>query len=327
MSLIKSLFHKIFPNRDRIPPSILGEFNIVEKSNKISGDYKDWSLSHGKFDGIKYAGNGQMVGVIDTGLDINHVEMQDRVKAYSMLPSDPITTDRVGHGTFCMGQILAGKNNMGVLGVAPMAVGIGYKVLSGNSAGNYEEFVNAFEASILRSVRDGCGVISMSLGMGADDRILNALNYAVEKGIIPVAAAGNDGVKGSLWKSYPASYENCISVSSANSKDMPAWFSSFGRGGTKKEQPEVAIASLEYYWGCVPGGYAKMVGTSMACPMVAGMALLWRQSMLEKGIMPSGSNVLEQYRQWLYRVANDTNKNGWDSELGYGVLIVDEGEL
>jgi ABC-type tungstate transport system substrate-binding protein len=65
----------------------------------------------------------------------------------------------------------------------------------------------------------------------------------------------------------------------------------------------------------------------MACPLIAAIALLWREAMQLKGIMPTGSNVLCEFRKWLYRIAKDTNKNGWDATIGYGVLLLNPQDL
>ena len=114
---------------------------------------------------------------------------------------------------------------------------------------------------------------------------------------------------------------------------MPAWFSTAGfdpKDELHTMKPEVAVASLEFYWGCIPGrsAYGKMIGTSMATPLVAATALLWREARLHADKpFPTGENVLKEFRKWLHRVSNDTNNNGWDPELGYGVLLLDDEEL
>tara|TARA_R110000824_G_scaffold148242_2_gene317813 strand:+ start:20244 stop:21224 length:981 start_codon:yes stop_codon:yes gene_type:complete len=326
---MNTIFRNLFSRNKNKSSSVRGDFRILEESDQIRGEYKDWSLTHAGFDKIVFNGRGEKVAVIDTGVDASHKDLKEQIDgAYTFLTSTSDVTDRNGHGTFCMGQILAKENGTGVVGVAPEAKGISYKVFKGSSSSDHKEFVNALVSSIYDAVAKDCGVISMSLGMRKEKEVLEALQYAVSKGVIPIAAAGNDGMKGSLWNSYPAAYEEVISVSSANSKDMPAFWSSFGRGNNRLEQPEISIASLEYYWGCIPGSfYGKMVGTSMSCPMVSGSALLWRESMRSKGLLPSGSEILTQYREWLYRVADDTNNNGWDAELGYGVLLLEDGEL
>ena len=114
---------------------------------------------------------------------------------------------------------------------------------------------------------------------------------------------------------------------------MPAWFSTMGTAD-KPGKPEIAVASLEYYWGCAPGltAYQKMIGTSQSTPMIAAVALLWREARAKLALegklaFPTGPAVLSEFRVWLQRVAKDTNKNGWDPELGYGVLLLNPSDM
>lgn len=230
--------------------------------------------------------------------------------------------------TFCAGEIVAKKDGIGIVGVAPEASAFCGKVLYGNGKdSSIYDFEYSLSQAIKAAINDGCGVISMSLGMNKRSDIVEvAVNEAVANGILVFAAAGNEGMIGSPYKSYPAAYSNVISVASANSKDMPHWFSTSGIGDDKFEQPEVAIASLEYYWGCLPQNkYGRMIGTSMACPMMAGVALLWREAMRKNKKLPVGKDVLFEFRKWIQKTAEDTNKNGWDASLGFGVLKLKDG--
>ena len=114
---------------------------------------------------------------------------------------------------------------------------------------------------------------------------------------------------------------------------MPAWFSTAGVGGTQDQQPEVAVASLEYYYGCLPGvsTYGTMIGTSQATPLIAALALLWREAREKSASpaspMPTGADVFKSFRLWLRKVADDTNANGWDPELGFGVAKITPTEM
>lgn len=228
--------------------------------------------------------------------------------------------------TFCAGEIVAKQDGVGIIGVAPEASAFCGKVLYGNNKdASIHDFERILSNGIKSAVKDGCGIISMSLGMNKRSGIIEeAVNEAVNNGVLLFAAAGNEGMIGSPYKSYPAAFENVISVGAANAKDLPQWFTTYGIGNNKYEQPEVAIASLEYYWGCYPGNkYGKMQGTSMACPMMAGVALLWRQAMRSKNLLPKGKEVLNSFRKWLQRNTKDTNNNGWDSALGFGVLLLE----
>lgn len=305
---------------------------ILERGDGTDGK-REWAIVHAGLDKLPFKGNGQTVGILDTGVDKNHNDLAGRVDLVNFIP-DSLDIDEHGHGTFCAGEILANGNGNGmgdgIIGVAPLARGLCCKVLYGNSKdGTVLNFEKGLANAIQTCCEVGCGVISMSIGFDHRSRLIEeALLEAVNHGVIPIAACGNNGMMGSLSRSYPASYPCCVSVAAANEKGLPAWFSTTGVEGQIEEQPEVAVASREYYWGCVPGNrYGRMIGTSMACPVVAGTALLWREAMVQKGTLPSGNNVLKGFRSWLKSVSVDVNENGWDSSLGWGVLSVSEGSL
>lgn len=230
--------------------------------------------------------------------------------------------------TFCTSQIVSKRDGFGIIGVAPEASCFAGRVLygDGRDRGMYR-FEYFLANAINAAVNDGCGVISMSLGSPHKSPIIGkAVDAAVEKGVLLFAAAGNEGMSGSPYKSYPAAFENVISVGSSSALDLPHWYTTSGIGNNRLEQPEASISSVEYYWGCLPGNkYGKMTGTSQACPTLAGVALLWRQAMREKNILPIGKDVLKEFREWLRKNTVDTNNNGWDNILGYGVLKLKNG--
>lgn len=300
---------------------------VLSKENVTDGE-RDWSIINAGLANVPYRGQGERVGILDTGVDKNHRDLFGRVELMNFIEGSA-DTDENGHGTFCAGEILANGVNKGVIGVAPMATALCCKVLYGDSRDGDVNFNQVLHDAIQAAWKNGCGVLSMSIGFSPRSRLIEeALNEAVKNGVIPIAASGNDGMMGSKYKSYPASYVNCISVAAANEKGMPTWFSTEGIGEIPEEQPEVAVASKEYYWGCLPNyRYGRMIGTSMACPIIAGTALLWRESMRMRGILPKGSDILKEFRAWLKSVSVDTNNNGWDSSLGWGVLSIKDGDL
>lgn len=314
----------------------IDDFTVINTTPKAPTEVWDWSMQHLGIEKIPYKGKYQRVAVLDTGCDKSHPDLLGQVDAKNFIKGNwgfSNWYDNHGHGTFCTGEIVAKENGYGMVGVAPFATAFHGKVLYGDAASEmkrpmgqvYKDIANAVRASVV----EGCHVISMSIGAPDASPILEeALQFAVDNGVIPVAAAGNSRLTGS-GVSYPACYKQVISVAAANKKDLPQWFSSIGDPTlTEEQQPEVAVASLEYYRGLLPGKmYGLMVGTSQATPIVAGMLLLWREAMQEKGMLPTGAEVMVEARKWLHRVANDTNKNGWDPEMGYGVLLIEDGEL
>lgn len=309
---------------------------ILEVTNNAQaiGESTDWSIRHMGLDKLPFKGKGQRVGVLDTGCDINHQDLEGQVTAANFISGNtqvPAWRDTCSHGSFCTGEIVAKENGVGVIGVAPQATAFHGRILYGDDNDRMRGDVDGdISNAILACIKEGCHVISMSIGgPGITKELSDALDQATSAGIICVAAAGNERLEGSPYASYPASHPSVISVAAANKVDMPAWFSTMG-DPSKPGKPEVAVASLEYYWGCVPGRsmYGKMIGTSMSTPTLAGVALLWREArekLYKEGTrpFPTGMDVLKEFREWLHRVAKDTNANGWDPELGYGVLLVD----
>ena len=327
-------------NTTIIPVMSPDNFRIMEVTETpfSINEHRDWAIKHAGLAELPYRGNGQRVGVLDTGCDKFHQDLDGQVTAANFISGnkeDPAWKDSCGHGTFCTGEIVAKEDGKGIVGAAPLATAFHGRVLYGDHRDNRRMSGRSDIANAIRACeQDGCGVISMSIGgPGQNKQIRNALEYVVSKGVIPIAAAGNERLEGSPYASYPASYPTVISVGSANSDDLPAWFSTIGfdpADELHEMKPEVAVASKEFYWGCLPGrqAYGKMIGTSMATPLIAATALLWREArLLSDAPFPRGEDVLKEFRAWLKRVANDTNKNGWDAELGYGVLLLEDGEL
>jgi subtilisin family serine protease len=137
------------------------------------------------------------------------------------------------------------------------------KVLGDNGNGSWSWISNG----IVWAADNGAKVISMSLGgHSGSSTVQNAVNYAWSKGVVVVAAAGNDG---NTTRNYPAYYTNAIAVAATNDNDAKASFSNYG-SWVDVAAPGVSILSTK------PSGYGRLSGTSMATPHVAGVAgLVW----------------------------------------------------
>ena len=312
--------------------SISDSWRVLKVTKDIgSVERVDWAITHSGLYDLPYKGEGQKVGVIDTGCDIGHQDLKGAVEFADFISEKSVSkTDICGHGTFVTGEIVGRENGVGIVGVAPLATSFSARVIFGTMDDMYRHNIAKDLGNAIRACADkGCRVINMSIGgEQMSSEIKSALDYAVKKGVIPVAAAGNERLDGIPRRSYPASYPNVISVAATNKKDMPNWFSTIGAGGSDLIQPEVAVSSLEYYYGCLPrpnsssaSPYGVMIGTSMAAPIISGALLLWAEAVEKAGKMPIGEDVLNEARKWLRRVSIDTNKNGWDPEIGYGVLL------
>jgi thermitase len=213
-------------------------------------------------------GKGVTVAIVDTGIDRDHPALASRLTAgYDFVASDSdpddgpdgldndgdgIVDEGAGHGTHVAGIVAM---------VAPSARLMPVRVLDSEGIGAYFDIV----AGIVYAVDHGAQVINLSLSGTEDDAFLKAaVDYAWDKGVVVVAAAGAYDVQ------YPARYEHVIAVGATDMRDQVAEFSDFRAGRVTVFAPGVSIYSTYYN-----GGYAWWTGTSMAAPFVSGeLALL-----------------------------------------------------
>ncbi|OOZ79388.1 serine protease [Bacillus cereus] len=224
-------------------------------------------------------GKDVVVAVLDTGCQIDHVDLKDRIIGGRNFTtdnnSDPNNyTDMNGHGTHVAGTIAATENNQGVLGVAPQAKLLIVKVLGGpNGSGAYEWIINGVNYAVNWRGPNGekVRVISMSLSGPVDNPELHqAVKNAVNNDVLVVCAAGNNGDDDDTTNelSYPGSYPEVVEVGAVDLERNAAPFSESNKN-VDLVGPGVGILST--YKG---GGYATLSGTSMATPHISGGAAL-----------------------------------------------------
>lgn len=231
--------------------------------HEMIDSYGAWSVTTGNPE-IK-------VAVIDTGVDKNHPDLAGRVTPIKVgsIDETPQISETTGsiqeHGTHCAGIIAASLDNgIGGAGVAPEV-----SILSLNIFGTKDTYTSYDLAEAIMLAADyEADIISMSLGgCGYHSEIQTAVDYAYsEKNVTVIAAMGNDG--GNL-KHYPAGCKNVIAVSSVNRNGAKSGFTNYGSWA------DIA-APGSHIMSTVPGsGYKLMSGTSMATPVVAGVAALY----------------------------------------------------
>ncbi|MGI0057560.1 MAG: S8 family serine peptidase [Nitrosarchaeum sp.] len=166
------------------------------ESNDIFHTYLDRSVPFvganiPRFEGIE--GNGIKIAVIDTGVDFNHPDLfgwgpdGKVIGGYNFIQEGEPPLDTNGHGTQVAGVIAADGQ---LVGVAPKAKILAYKVSENGEAISSDLIIKAID----RSIEDGADIINISLGVNKTNAsIEHAVNRALEKGIIVVTAAGNDG--------------------------------------------------------------------------------------------------------------------------------------
>jgi subtilisin family serine protease len=205
-------------------------------------------------------GDGIIVAVLDTQVDALHPTFLLRtVGGLDLLGASLFTTLSTkgadhGHGTFVAGVVLR---------AAPQAKIMPVRVLNDDGRGSTAQVA----AGIHFAVDHHANVINMSLDTPTDSRALHeAVNYALSKNVVLVAAYGNEG-KNSPHV-YPADYPGVISVMATDQNDVRASFSNYGRPGV------VAAPGVNIISTFPQGLFAVGSGTSYATPWVAGEAAL-----------------------------------------------------
>jgi hypothetical protein len=245
-----------------------------------------------------------LIAVVDAQLDLTHPEWQGgNVDAIQQFP---VTQS---HGTATTSVAAAPANGVGILGVWPGArarnVPLPEQILCDKSADQ-----------IGTAIERGAAVINMSYGSPdfcAPEYV--ALQYAVARGIVPVAAAGNEFDVGNPPE-YPASLPHVLTVAAVGPDDRAAYFSN-ANAAIDLAAPGVNIMTA------VPpaldaeapaDGYEHQSGTSFSAPMVSA-AVAW-----VRAARPELS--ADQAAQAVRLSARDVEAKGWDEDTGFGVLSV-----
>lgn len=233
---------------------------------------------------LRATGQGVVVAVLDTGLDVTHELIAGRVApgGANLLDGtadvsdtgdgddgdgDGLTDEMVGHGTFVAGLVLL---------TAPDARILPVKVIDDEGVGD----LWTLGAGICHAIDRGVEVINISIASTYDsDFVEDAIAEARSLGIPVVAAAGNCDV--SFPEIYPAAVNGVIAVAATNRQDQKASFSNFGSGITisapgDSELEPVPSLSRSIISAGAPSAWGFWEGTSMATPLVAGAAALVR---------------------------------------------------
>jgi thermitase len=258
------------------------------------------------------------IAVIDTGTDYTHIDLGDGKIIIGIdqdyVNDDDDAMDDHGHGTHVGGIAAANTyNGIGIAGVCPACRILPLKALSSAGSGRWDDIATA----IRYAVDHGVEVINMSLGGdNCTTDLAEAINYAYERNVTIVAASGNScPVRVSLGLesfdvSYPAQFERVIAVGATDAQDNRATFSHYG-STLDVTAPGVGILSTY-----LNRSYKRLDGTSMASPIVAGLA----------GLLVSQYPSLTpaQVQEILEQSADDIGSLGWDEQTGWGRINADQ---
>lgn len=258
----------------------------------IQAIYKDDAIA------ATSGGSGIRVAVLDTGVNKTHHDLAKNVeqcKDFTQAKSSLVNNsceDKNGHGTHVSGTVLAnGGSGQGIYGVAPDAKLWSYKVLNNRGTGYSDDIAAAITQVADQATSLGVhAIISMSLGSSVKDSLIaNAVTYAYNKGVLIVAAAGNDGPSPNTI-GYPGALPQVVAVAAlenvkANGTYRVADFSSRGNPNTDgdyvigERDVEVSAPGRDVLSTWYTGGYNTISGTSMATPHISGLAAkMWAEN-------------------------------------------------
>ena len=274
-------------------------------------------------------GAGVVVAVIDTGVawkDLEGVARQAPdlagtafVPGKSFVPGLPDGLDDHLHGTHVAGTIAQTTNNgLGVAGVAFDSAIMPLKVLGGDGRGSVAGIANA----IRYAADHGAQVINMSLGGPLPSRVMaKAIEYANQKGVTVVCAAGNES-KSRIG--YPAANDGAIAVAAVDLTGERTWYSNWGDqldvsapgGDTRVDKnrdgyPDGVLQNTIKLQDPLTNDYMWLQGTSMASPHAAGVAAL---------IVARGVTNPAEVERILESTAVHPKKVEWDRDFGAGII-------
>lgn len=248
-------------------------------------------------------GNEIKVAVIDSGCYAHDDLKNNLLPGKNYCDGTEDVSDNNGHGTHVSGIIAAEMNGIGVVGVAPKAKIVPLKCFNTSTT-----YMNILISAIYDAVDVyDCKIINMSWGMPSGDEFLKeAIEYAYDKGVILVAAVGNDK-SSKLY--YPAAYECVIGVGSIDKTKVKSSFSQYN------ESVFVVAPGSDILSTYNDGGYKTMRGTSQATPMVSGLAAILLSADFEK--------TANDFKQLLASTSEDLGDEGYDVNFGYGLINID----
>lgn len=282
---------------------------IPNDSMFLRKQWDKWVMYADKAWDITTGGNIK-VAVVDNGVQYSHPDLAANFRSgelgYDFInndndpkPDNP-GVEEAFHGTHVSGIIAGVSNNLiGIAGWAQIQL-LAVRVLNDSGNGTLTDVAKGIRWAADHNAR----VINMSLGGdAASTPLIEACQYAIQKGTLLIAASGNDGRSGIT---YPARMSECVAVGATDELSGLAYFSNYG-----PEQEVVAPGTAIY--STAPGNdYVEANGTSMACPEVSGVAALV--------FALNPSLTVNQVRAILGASAIDMGSTGRDEYFGFGLV-------
>ncbi len=231
-------------------------------------------ITHPDLSPVIWTNTGEIAG---NGVDDDGNGYIDDAQGYDVAdqdgnPNPDTPVSAYDHGTHVAG--IAGAATDNNAGIA--SIGFGVSLMAVKSTNSASAVTHGYEG-VVYAVENGADVVNMSWGgPGSSTTYQNIMNWAYGQGAVLIAAAGNDNVSSQF---YPAAYNNVISVASTTTGDAKSGFSNYG------SWIDISAPGSAIYSTVPNSGYQIKQGTSMASPMVAGLAGLLKS--LNPGLSPA----------------------------------------
>lgn len=287
------------------PLSLIGmeaawDFSVGSETIVIAVIDSGIDTDHSEFVGQLWQNPGEIAG---NGIDDDVNGFIDDVMGYNFVSNTATPEDDESHGTHVSGTI--GAKGSYITGVCP-----GCRIMSLKAA---DANGDLFESQIIQGIdyatNNGANIVNMSFGGPSYAPITEGrIKAGHDKGIVFVAALGNDNTNVDTTNFYPAKYPHVLGISSVGHDGSRSGFSNFGSYNF------IAAPGGQIYSSGLNNDYRFMNGTSMATPHVAGAIGLM------KSVMPWLTP--DDIRTALQLSAKDTGASGYDIYYGYGILDV-----
>lgn len=285
---------------------------VMEVKADLPGQQIDWGIQLVQAPKLWSVtkGEGMKIGILDTGIDYTHPDLSSNFVKGRNFTTDDVSdyVDKDGHGTHCAGIIAGCDNDIGIIGVAPKASLYMGKVISDDGKGSIQNVIEGIRWAINQKV----DILSMSIGVAKEptEELHEVISDARKAGIILVAATGNENTN----VCYPAAYPEVISVGAISQDLQRAGFSNYG------EKLDVMAPGVDIYSTYPINSYAKLSGTSMATPIVAGVIALLQSYCRKNGILATPDVIKEMISSH----SIDLGEKGKDNMFGSGLINVSE---
>jgi hypothetical protein len=232
-------------------------------------------VSDADMDGVEAwdiaTGGGTILAIVDSGVDLDHVDLSGKVVAgYDLVDDDGVPDDGYGHGTRVASIASADtNNNEGIAGACWDCSLMPVRVLDSNGLGGQTRVSDG----IVWAADNGARIINLSLGYyaAASPTLTSAVSYAADTGAVMITAGGNDNLP---QLGVPSELAEAMTTGATDEFDRRSWpmCGDIGFGSNYSEYLDFVAPGEDIAAASMGGGYDLRCGTSFAAPLVTGLA-------------------------------------------------------